>query len=234
MGERAPIRSDSLWLCAQQCARMRAFKKCRRRRFDAVECSHCKWDVANYIDTDPASLRLFMLQAEQDAVDEQYERGTSKIGWAVLILVFAACVGASVFECVSNNLYWKTHGPEQQVVSNAHAVRVSDALNFAANSLRARKDINKDGKINCIDAAIFFYHAYTAPGEIQITSNKHPDGRMNHLFISIRINGKWYGIEPQAQWKGYPSYWMTDVWGSKYDPQYNRDATAYYKRYADY
>jgi len=82
-------------------------------------------------------------------------------------------------------------------------------------------DISRDGKINCIDYSIIFRRLYGPNAKIIINNN--PKTGMNHMFIRVYTfsNGNQY-IEPQ----GAPDWYsMGVVWGTKYDPIYNKDVT---------
>jgi len=83
-------------------------------------------------------------------------------------------------------------------------------------------DISRDGKINCIDYSIIFRRLYGHNARIIINNN--PKTGMNHMFIKAWIPSKGYYqyIEPQ----GAPDWYsMGVVWGTKYDPSYNKDVT---------
>jgi len=90
-------------------------------------------------------------------------------------------------------------------------------------------DINRDGKINCIDAAILFYKYYPE-NNVRIISNRNTNTDFYHLFNAIFINGVWQEIEPQAY--GEFSYCMIEFWGDRYDCSLNEDLTSYYSFYA--
>ena len=82
-------------------------------------------------------------------------------------------------------------------------------------------DISRDGKINCIDYSIIFRRLYGPSAKLIINNNPKTD--MNHMFIYVYIpsTGGQY-IEPQ----GAPDWYsMGVVWGSRYDPAYNKDVT---------
>jgi len=93
-------------------------------------------------------------------------------------------------------------------------------------------DVNRDGKHNCIDAAVLFYKYYPVRDRVAIIINVNPRTGMNHLFNAVLINGTWIAIEPQAYATNHSSYWMKDVWGNQYDNSYNRVATETYARFA--
>jgi len=88
------------------------------------------------------------------------------------------------------------------------------------------RDVNKDGLINCIDNSITFRMLYG--DKAYLTINKNPFTGMNHMFVQVWDYGKYYDIEPQ----GTPDrYAMGQVWGMKYNPQYNRNATQTWSGY---
>jgi len=95
-------------------------------------------------------------------------------------------------------------------------------------------DVNGDGLYNCIDAAVLFYQYYPDKSKVCIEINYNPKTGMNHLFNCVFTEGVWRGIEPQAYASNYTDYYMSPIWGSKYDNTYNRDVTKDYKCYAKY
>ena len=83
-------------------------------------------------------------------------------------------------------------------------------------------DMNKDGKIDCIDYSTLFRLYYGSNAHIMI--NKNPINGMNHMFIRIYYGGtKILDIEPQGEPDRYS---MGLIWGVKYNPYYNRDVTS--------
>jgi len=84
-------------------------------------------------------------------------------------------------------------------------------------------DVNKDGKIDCIDYSTLFRTFYGSNARIII--NENPKNGMNHMFIRIFYNNNLIDIEPQ----GTPDrYSMGLIWGVQYNPTYNRDVTSQY------
>jgi len=83
-------------------------------------------------------------------------------------------------------------------------------------------DMNRDGKIDCIDYSTLFRTFYGSNARIIINNN--PRTGMNHMFIRILYNGSGVmDIEPQ----GTPDrYSMGLVWGMRYNPFFNRDVTS--------
>jgi len=83
------------------------------------------------------------------------------------------------------------------------------------------RDLNHDGKINCIDHSLTFYRLYGRGAEIVINNNKSTG--MNHMFIIVRQALNEWHIEPQGTPKLHD---MGMIWGMKYDPYYNRYVTS--------
>ena len=108
---------------------------------------------------------------------------------------------------------------------------IEDTLQRAAVDLNRGVDVNHDGKINCIDAAVLFYQYYPDKNKVLILVNKNDSTGMWHLFNMVYVDNGWRGIEPQAAWRNNRSYWMADVWGRQYNKDFNRNVTADYIRY---
>ena len=94
-----------------------------------------------------------------------------------------------------------------------------------------KKDVNGDGKHNCIDAAVLFYQFYPDKSKVCIEVNRNPKTGMNHLFNCVFTDGVWKAIEPQAYASNHSNYFMWAAWGSQYDNSYNQDVTSEYLRY---
>lgn len=83
------------------------------------------------------------------------------------------------------------------------------------------KDLDKNGKIECIDYSVTFHvlwhKKYARVAACNLTINRNPSTGMNHMFITIKTD-KEYHIEPQYyDW----FYIMETVWGNKYDSKYD-------------
>jgi len=164
------------------------------------------------------------------------EKGSSTTWWIAAGMI-AALIALVIF-CnvqVSRGHYLGWNKPQKVVAPKVdnpgidqHAY-IQNTLVYVGNNLSAGTDVNKDGLVNCIDAAVLFYSKYPDKQRVAIEENRHPDGRMNHLFNVVFTNGVWRAVEPQAYWKNHKSYWMKDVWGSDYDNRYNKDVTELYK-----
>jgi uncharacterized glyoxalase superfamily protein PhnB len=108
---------------------------------------------------------------------------------------------------------------------------IDATLDYVARDLRNKTDVNADGLVNCIDAAVLFYKYYPVKSEVTITLNYNTATGMNHLFNVVLVDGVWRAVEPQAKFTGQRSYWMRDVWGAKYDSSKNESATRTYAGY---
>jgi len=92
------------------------------------------------------------------------------------------------------------------------------------------RDINQDGLIDCIDAALWFWYLFPDRSRVRIMRNINSNTGLNHLYNAILINGRWYNIEPQVVWTRRSSMWMTYVWGARYDPNFSTDRTDQWRR----
>jgi len=121
--------------------------------------------------------------------------------------------------------------PTAAVVQQPATVQMVNAtLDKVEADLKRGVDVNNDGKINCIDAAVLFYKYYPNKQNCYITLNQHGD--MNHLFNTVLVDNTWRCIEPQAHYKyRYETFYIRDIWGSTYDSNYNEDATQQYKKF---
>jgi len=156
--------------------------------------------------------------------------------------IFAAIVGLCLFlSFITYDIRSTRPGKQNELVQKkveASAAKaqtdmqmINHTLELVARDLNRKVDVNKDGLINCIDAAVLFYQYYPEKSKVAITWNYHPEVGMNHLFNTVLVDGVWRGIEPQAGYKGLHTIWMKEVWGKKYDINYNTPATEKYKLY---
>jgi len=170
-----------------------------------------------------------MLQAETRTISIKYANNT---GYIVLFM-FVAIIGAFIWMVHSNEQHLKEHlqNPTRPQAGLQDLGDIQETLRKVSNALNKKTDVNKDGILNCIDAAVLFYQYFPDKSRVCIEVNRHPTNGWHHLFNCVNINGVWKAVEPQAAWKGYNYFWMQDCWGSTYDATYNRDATAEYKKY---
>lgn len=110
--------------------------------------------------------------------------------------------------------------------------QICKALTVTKKHLR---DVNGDGKVNCIDYSVIFKIEYDkltqSDWQCQIIQNINRHTGMNHLFIQVFMyNIGWVCIEPQG---GAGCYLMDEFWGTRYNKAYNISTpvtSLYYKR----
>lgn len=142
----------------------------------------------------------------------------------------------------SNNVFSseRTFGVKQSNYTTSNIISTTNGsiykdiektLEIVGQQLRRKIDVNKDGKTNCIDAAVLFYKYFPDKESVCIELNYNSSKNFNHLFNCVKINEVWKAIEPQAYWNGRKPYLMYEYWGNKYDRQYNKDVTSMYLKY---
>lgn len=147
-----------------------------------------------------------------------------------LIITLAICAGIA-YHCTYNETAFGVK-PEAKLneIRQPATVSYNNVIDATLQKVQAnKKDVNKDGKVNCIDYAVLFYQYYPYKDEVTISLNVNPKTGMNHLFNVILINGTWRAIEPQTEPGNI--YFMRDVWGSKYDSTLNKVVTNDYLKY---
>ena len=232
-----PSEQQALYDVAVNCAYNRLTDHCSAT-FGSKTCATCKWNLFEYVDADPRQAKLLMLSAERSAKTlmhaakslDSFSRGTKFLAFimACIILTMAVLV---VKGCNQEQAMKKARAAaaaKPQTVLSTES-KVDAALSrVAANSSR---DVNGDGLVNCIDAAVLFYKYYPDKNDVTIELNYNTRTNMNHLFNVVNFQGTWRAIEPQAKAKGHSRYFMRDVWGSQYDPAYNKVVTKDYIKY---
>jgi len=114
-------------------------------------------------------------------------------------------------------------------------MQVNETLRLVAHDMKTKMDVNKDGKINCIDAAVLFYQHFPDKTRVAIIRNYNPGKNFNHLFNTVKFeDGLWYTVEPQTFWMGLSIYTMINVWGTQYDSKFNTDETARWSAFVKY
>jgi hypothetical protein len=196
-----------------------------------MACNGCRYNVSEYIDADPRDVKLFMFEAENRAAIIRYNSGPPWVLIIFVLIFFGILVAGSVITAHKNKTYLAAHRTAAPIAVSS-SDPVWDILRLTANDITKKKDVNGDGKINCIDAAVTFYKYYPNKSEVTIETNYNTATGMNHAFNCIKINGVWRAIEPQTVWHNRTSYWMRDFWGSTYNSSFNKDETEKYKVYA--
>ena len=85
---------------------------------------------------------------------------------------------------------------------------IDQTLRIVADKLRQKVDVDRDGKTNCIDAAVTFYKYYPDKSKVCIEINFNPKTGMNHLFNCVFTDGVWKAIEPQSYFTNHTNYFM--------------------------
>ena len=224
----SPDKDQALWNCARECALRRMKKKCRYR-FGDQKCNDCSLDIRQYGNFSPQDARLYMMQAQGSARELHSIGKGLNVVYAIVIICVLGIAGCVVKDRLYIRSIWGTALEQPKDIPPSPLIL--EALQQVSIALRNGVDVDKDGLTNCVDAALTFYKVYPEKNNVKIIINQHPDGRMNHLFNAVNIDGRWHFIEPQSAYKKQRKYWMGNVWGDVYDKKYNRDATDEYRWY---
>jgi len=222
---------DSVWKYALKCAIRRDNDLCSTI-FNTSYCDNCTYFVKNYLpaQTDDEEVKLIMLKADEKAWAGIVENYFKYIGTAVLIISMLFVLMLWDYDPLWIRIKAKktyhpdTHGLIADTGTEQHA-NIDETLSKVAEELWKGRDVNWDKRLNCIDATIIFYHYFPDKSKVNIMGNVNPDENFNHLFISVFTDGEWKTIEPQAYYSGNRSYWMEDVWNSRYDMRYDTEET---------
>jgi len=89
-----PTRDKAVWECALECALRRLKYKDCDKRFGSFACNDCRYYIKKYIDinVDPASIDLYMLQAEKEACEAVLDRKNRRVGWLVALVLIALTI----------------------------------------------------------------------------------------------------------------------------------------------
>ena len=232
-----PDREEAIWNCATACALRRKERKCRNK-FGSNACDGCKINIMRYGYFDPDDAQLYMMQAEGNAYELAGEGNIVRDAVLLMLLVVLIFIGLAELGNYRAEKYREALRKERSSPkdlppgSTEEHASIRRTLRTVSDYMSGGTDLNGDGLTNCIDAAVIFYKHYPDKQRVRIIENKHPDGRMWHLFNSVYTNGKWLTVEPQAHYMGHTKYWMKDIWKSVYDPRYDRNATEEYRSYA--
>jgi len=229
--------SSSLRNCAMVCSLKRAKRKCKNK-FGSFQCNNCKWDINQYADIDPRQAKLFVMQTDFEAKDTIAYNRTADIVFWFFILGFLFLGLRSFNHYHPGELqkyvpeYFQKPAVVYQVIEAQEGPKykdkrkvIEDTLFEVAVLMVLETDVDGDGLINCHDSSCLFYMNYPWKDEVRFIMNKN-EPSMNHLFVAVILDGKWVNIEPwMKSFSGKQSYLMEDVWGSKYNPKYNKDVT---------
>jgi len=210
-------------------------------------CGGCQYNVFNYTDTRTAGILMANARANFITLKEyeqKLEQDVSSHNLAALVFM-ALIVGLVAWGCnacaaPSQSFYGMNDSaptalvrttPLQQTVEIkyllAHQNRIENVPRvLAVMRSQGVRDVNRDGKVNCIDNAITFRRLYGDRASLII--NKHPYNGFNHMFVIIWHQGIEYHIEPQ----GDPDWYMMGVvWGMRYETVWNRNVTSVWGGY---
>ena len=226
--------NSALQECAMECALRRLNKKCRIK-FGSPSCDSCRYYISNYIDADRRHRDLYMLQAENKAAMLKVSSRRRK---PVLLLLTAVCLffAFTTWLGEQQRINRRVQAPQavvrpQETTYQRTIRQINETLDIVANYMRRGVDVNRDGLVNCIDAAVIFFQYFPVRENVTISVNRHPTNGFHHLFNVVLVDGVWRAVEPQARFGGKRSFWMRDVWPTLYDPQFNRVVTNDYLRY---
>jgi len=255
-----PNFSGAVWDCATACALARkkkiGFKNKCRNEFMSMACNDCRVYIGRYINVDSNQMDLFMMQAENRALDVRAQHHRASGSWLLvgLFCLIFFMLGKSIYD------YWK--GATGGAPKTAATVKTTPAVAKATDQVRTDKgrathekimatlqkvsaeiekresegrDVYWDRQINCTDYALLFYKFYPDKEDVCIEWNYNPDPKidMNHAFNCVYIDGVWRAIEPQynASKDVKKSYFMKDYWSSSvYDSSLNEDSTEFWKK----
>jgi len=236
------LSGNAMYSVALECALRRAGRSCKET-FGSQICLECRHYIGNYVDADPRQLNLYMYQADVNASAMRTSAFYSKLR-SLIILLFLAFIGYIFYigftapariRARNNVVTVQTVTPQQARTDNRSTHQmIEDALWAVSRDMNAGRDMNRDGKINCEDAAILFYMHYPIKREVRIYANDNPATGMSHAFNLVLIDGVWRAIEPQAYhvgWHKMNTYFMRDIWGAKYDHTKNKNAWDDYGRW---
>lgn len=227
----SPNRDQALWNCARECGLRRIRKSCRNE-YGSYACNSCSLDIRQYGNFSPQDAQLYMMQANSAAQELQDINIRCNL-FFVFIAAIALILGGVYIKNYIITLRQYSSSPQESLnIAPSKHEQIESILRKVRLSMLEKADINNDGLSNCIDAAVTFYKLYPERNNVRIIVNKHPDGRMHHLFNAVYTDGDWLHIEPQAMYMHYNFYSMPFVWKNTYNPLYNKDATEEYRKYA--
>jgi len=183
-----PSERQAIWDVVLSCAIRRRDGKCNCK-FNSVECNDCKWNIYNYINAAPNKVNLLMIQADNEAasLDRAISYGNRVI--AALVALIVVLIVGPIWLFISQSSPPSTASVSTAPVAEARYSNaeqdIENTLCKVTTDLKKKKDVNKDGLINCIDAALLFYKYYPDKNKVRIYLNYNPAKDFNHLFNSI-------------------------------------------------
>jgi hypothetical protein len=178
-------------------------------------------------------MELFMLQAENSAAEVEATSGNHRLVFALIII---GCLGMAWLSW--DNQQYREHlrnNPNDAptwgmyMTQRQQHQQIWDTLHIVSDYMRRGVDVNGDGLVNCIDAAVIFYRYF--PGRAIRMMENYNRPTMHHLYIDVWYRGRWISIEPQAHFRNHRSFFMRDVWGSTWNRRFSEDWTHWWRRY---
>ena len=140
----------------------------------------------------------------------------------VLLALVMMCVFMGCHPQAQKPGYEETPRDQLSIDPHYYDDMIIDVIKYTKKMTR---DINRDGIINCTDAAITYKLEWDKRyphlrNKIQIARNYNINTGMNHLFVYMWVeNRQRLDIEPRAIEPRL--FTMKQNWGSKYDPKFN-------------
>ena len=228
---------DQLCAIAIQCERLKAVG-CARG------CQNCQYNVFNYVD-DVREASLLQANAasivtnQQEILRKANQAETASMMGPLLAIIVMIVLGMFACHACANPgqtiLQMEMNGKQSGLMPEAEIRWLKAHPNNPQNIPRIIRclkqgvyDVNKDGRVNCIDYSILFRMLYGSNARLYI--NRNPWKDMNHMFICVHHNGTVMYVEPQ----GEPDrYMMGLIWGVRFDINYNTDVTSTWGEYLE-
>jgi len=188
-----------------------------------------------------------MMQAEMEADQEKRSSNGYSLVFVIIFGLIALYIGCETYQNIEHdrrqqgnhttifrewiiNLNAPSVPPTTSMqLSNMEMIEAT--LHKVNRDLKAKVDVNGDGLINCIDAAVLFYQHFPDKNRVSIILNYNEATGMNHLFNLVYVNKTWRALEPQAYYMNYSIMWMEQIWGKQYDSFKNSSATSQYLKF---
>jgi hypothetical protein len=222
----AEQRSSALYRSAYQCAENKSKGLCNGY------CGNCPLNVSLYVD-DPREAVLIKTSAaldQQKVKDHEHTQSVKGWVWLFYIVVTIGLIYSCVNSCgapndVPPNSAWNSGLPLPP-----WGLDPNDSPEMIVQAVweMGFYDVNNDNKISCVDYNVLLFTLWPA-GKRRLIWNLNPYTGMNHLFTQLYIQGRWQYVDAS----GGPTRWdMREIWGSQYDPKYNKDRTAKWGPYS--
>ncbi|GHV85561.1 hypothetical protein AGMMS50230_11690 [Spirochaetia bacterium] len=198
---------QDLYIVAYKCAELHTYYKCN-------DCNNCQWniDLMGYASTET---RLIKARAAIDYANKYntYNKIMSDDRKLCVGLIIFIIIGIIVFR------HLEFGDPENTYQYPSTTAAYDAMIPYVRKTQQLLRDVNKDGKINCIDYAVVFYEV--TPNSKIIHCWDYRD--LNHLLNKV---GDLY-IEPQAR-DGRPG----TLWPMSFPGSVKKDETQKYAVYA--